>query len=92
MILNIKYTNRFQKDLKLAKKQHKNIDKLFDIIEKLANRIQLDDKHHDHELVGDYIGFRECHIEPDWLLIYYINSNTITLVLSRLGSHSDLYK
>lgn len=90
--LQVKYTNSFEKDLKLAKKQNKKLDKLFYIIEKLANLEKLEDKYHDHELIGNYKGFRECHIEPDWLLIYYINNNSITLVLSRLGSHSDLFE
>ena len=82
MKLQVKFSNRFKSDLKLAKKQNKNLDKLFLIIEKLANLEKLDDK---------YKGLRECHIEPDWLLIYYVENNTLTLVLSRLGSHSDLF-
>ena len=91
MKLQVKFSNRFKNDLKLAKKQNKNIDKLFFIIEKLANLEKLDDKYRDHSLVGKYKGFRECHIEPDWLLIYYVENNTLTLVLARLGSHSDLF-
>ena len=91
MKLQVKFSNRFKNDLKLAKKQNKNIDKLFFIIEKLANLEKLDDKYRDHSLVGEYNGFRECHIEPDWLLIYYVENNTLTLVLARLGSHSDLF-
>lgn len=91
MKLQVKFSNRFKNDLKLAKKQNKNIDKLFFIIEKLANLEKLDDKYRDHSLVGEYKGFRECHIEPDWLLIYYVENNTLTLVLARLGSHSDLF-
>lgn len=91
MKLQVKFSNRFKNDLKLAKKQNKNIDKLFFIIEKLANLEKLDDKYRDHSLVGEYKDFRECHIEPDWLLIYYVENNTLTLVLARLGSHSDLF-
>ena len=79
MNLQVKFSNRFKNDLKLAKKQNKNIDKLFFIIEKLANLEKLDDKYRDHSLVGEYNGFRECHIEPDWLLIYYVENNTLTL-------------
>ena len=91
MKLQVKFSNRFKNDLKLAKKQNKNIDKLFIVIEKLANQEKLDDKYRDHSLIGEYKGLRECHIEPDWLLIYYIENNTLTLVLARLGSHSDLF-
>ena len=91
MKLQVKFSNRFKSDLKLAKKQNKNLDKLFLVIEKLANLEKLDDKYRDHSLVGEYKGLRECHIEPDWLLIYYVENNTLILVLSRLGSHSDLF-
>ena len=91
MKLQVKFSNRFKSDLKLAKKQNKNLDKLFLIIEKLANLEKLDDKYKDHSLIGEYKGLRECHIEPDWLLIYYVENNTLTLVLSRLDSHSDLF-
>ena len=91
MKLQVKFSNRFKNDLKLAKRQNKNIDKLFIVIEKLANLEKLDNKYRDHALVGEYKGLRECHIEPDWLLIYYVKNNTLTLVLARLGSHSDLF-
>ena len=91
MKLQVKFSNRFKSDLKLAKKQNKNLDKLFLVIEKLANLEKLDDKYRDHSLVGEYKGLRKCHIEPDWLLIYYVENNTLILVLSRLGSHSDLF-
>ena len=91
MKLQVKFSNKFKNDLKLAKKQNKNIDKLFIVVEKLANQEKLDDKYRDHSLIGEYKGLRECHIEPDWLLIYYIENNTLTLVLARLGSHSDLF-
>ena len=92
MKLQVKFTNKFKKDLKLANKQNKNLNKLYIVIEKLANLEKLDEKHNDHPLSGNFIGFRECHIEPDWLLIYYIENNTLTLVLTRLGSHSELFK
>ena len=68
----IKNTTQFKKDLKLAKKQNKNLDKLFEVIDILANGGTLDAKHRDHDLTGNYKGTRECHIEPDWLLIYEI--------------------
>lgn len=92
MKLQVKFSSKFKKDVKLAKKQNKDLNKLFEIVNKLANTEKLEKKHNDHALTGDYIGFRECHIEPDWLMIYYIENNTLTLVLTRLGSHSELFK
>ena len=91
MKYSIKFTNQFKRDLKLAKKQNKNIDKLFEIIEILANGNQLPTKYRDHELTGNYKDTRECHIEPDWLLIYEIRENILVLMLNRVGSHSELF-
>lgn len=87
----IRFTNRFKKDIKLAKKQGKDLDKLFKIIEKLAQGKTLEAKYRDHSLTGDYKGTRECHIEPDWLLIYEIFEEVLVLSLQRIGSHSDLF-
>ena len=70
MKYDIQFTNQFKKDLKLAKKQNKNLDKLFEVIDILANGGTLEAKYRDHDLTGNYKGTRECHIEPDWLLIY----------------------
>lgn len=67
-----------------------NLDLLDAVVNKLANNEKLDEKYHDHALTGNYIGYRECHIKPDWLLIYRINNNELYLFLSRTGSHSDL--
>ncbi len=92
MKYDIQFTNQFKKDLKLAKKQNKNLDKLFEVINTLANGKKLDDKHRDHELSGNYKGTRECHIEPNWLLVYEINDNLLILILYRLGTHSELFK
>jgi len=86
------FTNQFKKDLKLAKKQGKTLSKLLTVIELLANGETLDMKYRDHALTGDYSGTRECHIEPDWLLIYEIRDNVLVLILYRLGSHSELFK
>ena len=91
MKLQVKFSNRFKSDLKLAKKQNKNLDKLFLIIEKLANLEKLDDKYKDHSLIGEYKGLRECHIEPDWLLIYIIKDDELILLLFGTGSHSELF-
>lgn len=92
MKYKIRFTNRFKKDLKLAKKQGRNIDKLFEIVEKLAKDEILDEKYRDHSLSGNYKGTRECHIEPDFLLIYEKIEGILVLSLVRAGSHSDLFK
>lgn len=92
MKCSIQFTNQFKKDLKLAKKQGKDLDKLFEVINMLANEEKLDTKFKDHDLSGNYKGTRECHIEPDWLLIYEIDNNALILMLYRLGTHSELFK
>lgn len=88
-MLTIIYTTSFKRDYKRAMKQRKNITKLDDILYLLAHQIPLDSKFRDHKLSGDYIGKRDCHIEPDWLLIYEIQNND--LILYRVGSHSELF-
>lgn len=87
----IKFTGQFKKELKLAKKQGKDINKLFKIVDILAQKKVLDIKYKDHTLISNYKGFRECHIEPDWLLIYKYYDEILVLSLSRLGSHSELF-
>ena len=92
MKYDIEFTGSFKKDLKRAKKQNKELDKLFKVIENIANGEKLDEKYRDHALKGKYEGCRECHVEPDWLLIYEIYDNILMLMLYRVGSHSDLFK
>ena len=92
MKYDVQFTTQFKKDLKLAKKQNKNLDKLFEVIETLAAGGVLDAKYRDHDLSGDYKGTRECHVEPDWLLIYERRDNVLVLMLYRLGTHSELFK
>ena len=92
MRYDVQFTAQFKKDLKLAKKQNKNLDKLFSVIEILANGGALDVKYRDHDLTGKYKGTRECHIEPDWLLVYEIRGDVLVLMLYRLGSHSELFR
>ena len=92
MKYEVKFTTQFKKDLKLAKKQNKDIEKLFEVVELLANGEKLDFKYKDHDLSGNYKGTRECHIEPDWLLIYEYQNDVLVLMLYRLGSHSELFK
>ncbi len=92
MKYEIKFTNQFKKDIKLAKKQNKDLDKLFEVINLLAEGKALPAKYRDHNLVGKCKGTRECHIEPDWLLIYEYRNDVLVLMLYRLGTHSELFK
>ena len=90
-MLKIKYHTMFKKDFKRIKKRGYDISRLEKIVELLANEVPLPEQFKDHNLSGNYNGFRECHIAPDWLLIYQVNNNELVLVLSRTGSHSDLF-
>lgn len=90
-MLKIVPSNQFKKDLKLARKRGCKIEYLRDVVNALANKQKLDEKYRDHGLAGYYNGFRECHIEPDWLLIYRINQDALELYLFRTGTHSDLF-
>jgi mRNA interferase YafQ len=90
-MLRIKYHSSFKKDFKKIKKRGYDIKLLENVIELLANEVTLPDKYHDHMLKGNYIGYHECHIEPDWLLIYKIERGELLLALSRTGTHSDLF-
>jgi len=83
-------TNRFKKDVALMLKRGKDGSKLAEIIRKLVAEEALDAKHYDHQLIGVFSGRRECHIEPDWLLIYKLDENDI--IFERTGKHSDLFK
>ncbi|HHX24083.1 MAG TPA: type II toxin-antitoxin system YafQ family toxin [Thermoanaerobacterales bacterium] len=91
MSRQIVWTTQFKKDYKLAIKRGLNIILLDDCIHMLAAGEKLTSKFRDHSLSGRWTGFRECHIEPDWLLIYRIDDTAVTLVLTRTGSHSDLF-
>ena len=84
-------SNQFKKDLKLAKKRGFNLDLLRSVINTLAEGKKLEEKHRDHSLIGEYRSFRECHIEPDWLLIYRIDGVELNLFLFRTGTHSELF-
>ena len=87
----IRPTKRFQKDLKRAQKRGYEIERLTEIIKKLASGEPLPDRNRDHSLTGDYAGCRECHITPDWLLIYETVDGELILYLMRTGTHSDLF-
>ena len=87
----ILFTNKMKRDVRLMKKRGKDISKLSDILNKLANGDTLAYKHKDHQLSGDMSDFRECHIEPDWLLVYRIEKDKLVLIAIQTGSHSDLF-
>lgn len=91
MSKQVTWTTQFKKDYKNATKRGLPIGELDHVIRLLANDNPLPDKYRDHELGGNWKGFRECHIQPDWLLIYKITNNNLILSLSRTGSHSDLF-
>lgn len=88
---DIRPTTRFQKDLKRMQKQGYDLRLLTAVITTLATGEPLPGKNKDHPLTGDFSGCRECHITPDWLLIYEIDGNQLILYLTRTGSHSDLF-
>lgn len=90
-MLTLKVTSQFKKDYKLAKKRGYNMDLLESVLQMLLQSETLPIKYRDHALIGNYIGFRECHIQPDWLLIYTINNNELILTAARTGTHSDLF-
>jgi len=89
---NIVATNQFKKDLKLAIKRHMDINLLNQVISLLQSEEPLPDQYKDHALTGDLAGCRECHLKPNWLLIYRISEDNLILYLTRTGSHSDLFK
>ena len=87
----VKPTTQFKKDLKLAQKRGYDIQAITEIIKKLAAGESLPEKNHDHALAGNYKGCRECHIAPDWLLIYEIVETELILYFTRTGTHADLF-
>ena len=84
-------SNQFKKDLKLAAKRGYDLDKIRKVITVLASGEPLEAKYRDHFLTGNYGGFRECHVQPDWLLVYQIDGDKLILFLARTGTHSDLF-
>ena len=87
---DIVWTTRFKKDYKAAMKRHFNMDLLDDIIRTLSRGETLPEKNKDHALTGNWTGHRECHIQPDWLLVYRIEDDVLVLTLARTGTHSNL--
>ena len=86
----VKFTSQFKKDYKLAIKRGLKIDLLDNVVRNLAAGEELPEKNKDHALTGNWLGHRECHILPDWLLIYRIEDDVLVLTLARTGTHSDL--
>ena len=91
MKYTIKFTTQFKKDIKAVEKQGKDTSKIFEVIQKLADGEVLEPKYKDHNLTGEYSKTRECHIEPDWLLIYQKYETELILMLIRTGSQSELF-
>lgn len=91
MTLKLVPTSQFKRDYKRMKKRGLNMNELQVVLDKLCADKPLEERHRDHALVGRYAGFRECHIRPDWLLVYAINKDWLILVASRTGTHSDLF-
>ena len=90
-MLTINYSTRFKKDYKLVRKRGYDISLLEEVLELLCTEQPLPQKYLDHALTGNYGGHRECHITPDWLLIYKIENDVLVLSLTRTGTHSDLF-
>jgi len=91
MSRDVAWTAKFKRDYKLAMKRNLDMSLLDECIRMLAARTELPPKFRDHDLTGRWTGHRECHIQPDWLLIYRIEEDDLILVLTRTGSHSDLF-
>lgn len=90
-MLDVVLSSRFKKDLKTAARRGYNFEILNEVIDRLARREPLPEKNGDHALAGKYAGCRECHIAPDWLLVYQIDDSELLLFLMRTGTHSDLF-
>lgn len=90
-MLELVMTSQFKKDLKRINKWGKDLSLLKQVLQILCEEKELGAKFRDHALTGNYIGFRECHVQPDWLLIYAIDKEDLILTASRTGSHSDLF-
>ena len=89
--LEVVITTQFKKDYKQSIKRHMKIELLEDVVAALAMGEPLSEKNKDHALTGDWVGHRECHILPDWLLIYRVENDVLVLTLSRTGTHSNLF-
>ena len=88
----IEFTNLIKKQMKLMQKRGKDMSKLHEVLDILVKGEKLPEQYRDHQLLGQFKNFRECHIEPDWLLVYKLIEKQLVLLLIRTGSHSDLFK
>lgn len=88
---DVAWTGQFKKDYKLARKRNLRIELLDEIIRKLSRGEALPQENREHALSGNWSGYRECHVQPDWLLIYRIEEGLLILTLTRTGTHSDLF-
>ena len=91
-MLKPSYTNQFAKDLKRMLKRGKDEQKIKEVMERLIEEKQLEPRHRDHKLIGNYAGARDCHVEPDWVLIYTLFPNKAAVRFERTGSHADLFR
>lgn len=87
----LRFTTAYKKSYKLMKKRGLDLDLLDAVVDTLRQGKPLEEKYRDHALTGKYVGFRECHIKPDWLLIYLIENDILTLTLVDTGTHADLF-
>ena len=91
-MLSPQETTRFRRDLRRMRRRGKDVQKLQAVVRLLVHEQPLAPRYRDHPLVGDWLGYRDCHIEPDWLLIYKIDREKATLTLARTGTHSELFE
>ena len=87
----VKFTTTYKKRYKLMKKRGLDLSLLDEAVDTLRQGKKLNDRYYDHVLTGNFEGFRECHIKPDWLLVYLIENDILTLTLVDTGSHSDIF-
>ena len=92
MMYQVKFTATYKKSYKLMKKRGLDLSLLDEVVDLLRQGKRLNEKYRDHALSGNFAGFRECHIQPDWLLVYLIENDVLTLTLVDTGSHSDIFK
>lgn len=88
----VKFTTAYKKSYKLMKKRGMDLSLLDNVVDTLRQGKQLEAKYRDHELSSKFIGFRECHIKPDWLLVYLVENDILTLTLVDTGTHADIFK
>lgn len=90
--LTVRQTAQFKRDLKKARKQGKEMAAMDKAVSLLQNREPLPPKFKDHALTGDWKGYRECHVSPDWLLVYLVEDDVLVLTLTRTGSHAEIFR